>query len=79
MGRGQGHNDRKIVCDTLQSQNAPTHQIWNFYFKEYRKYASGSIKILETRSEVKVTVTQGWYVTLCHPKIHAHTKFVILT
>ena len=28
--------------------------------------------ILETRSEVKVTVTQVWYTTLRHPKMHAH-------
>ena len=35
--------------------------------------------ILETRSEVKVIVTQGWYVTLYHPKIHAHTKSWIPT
>ena len=35
--------------------------------------------ILETRSEVKVTVTQGWYLTLRHPKMHPHTKFRIPT
>ena len=31
---------------------------------------------LETRSEVKfkVTVTQLWYATLRHPKMHPHTK-----
>ena len=34
---------------------------------------------LETRSEVKVTVTQGWYGTLRHPKMHPHTKFGIPT
>ena len=35
----------------------------------------------ETRSEVKfkVTVTQLWYVTLRHPKMHPHTKFEIPT
>ena len=27
---------------------------------------------METRSEFKVTFTQGWYATLCHPKMHAH-------
>ena len=33
------------------------------------------MQILETRSEVKIkdTVTQGWYVTLCHPKMHRST------
>ena len=35
--------------------------------------------ILKTRSEVKfkVTVTQLWYATLRHPKMHLHTKFQI--
>ena len=35
--------------------------------------------ILKTRSEVKVTVTQLWHVTLRHPKMHPHTKFEIPT
>ena len=26
-----------------------------------------------------VTVTEGWYATLRHPKMHAHTKFGIPT
>ena len=34
-------------------------------------------QFLETRSEVKVTVTQKWFVTLRHPKMHLHTKFGI--
>ena len=33
--------------------------------------------IREMRSEVKVTVTQRWYATLRHPKMHPHTKFEI--
>ena len=37
--RGQGHSDPKMKRDTLQSQDAPTHQIWNSYLKEYRRYA----------------------------------------
>ena len=37
------------------------------------------MSILETRSEVNVTVTEGWYVTLRHPMMHAHTKFLIPT
>ena len=28
-----------MVCDTLPSQDASTHQIWNSYLKEYRRYA----------------------------------------
>ena len=31
----------------------------------------------KTRSEVKVTMTCKWYVTLRHPKKHLHTKFGI--
>ena len=27
-GQGQGHRDPKIVRDTPQSQDVPTHQIW---------------------------------------------------
>ena len=34
---------------------------------------------LEMKSEVKVTVTQIWYVTLRHTKIQPHTKFGIPT
>ena len=33
--------------------------------------------ILKTRSEVKVKVTQKWYMTLRYPKMHPHTKFGI--
>ena len=70
-----------MVCDTPPSQDLSTHQIWNSYLKEYRRYAPDSMQFLETRSEVKfkVTVTQLWYPTLCHPKMHPHTKFEIPT
>ena len=70
-----------MVCDTPSSQDAVTHQIWNSYLKEYRSYAPKSMQFLETRSEVKfkVTVTQLWYATLCHPKMHLLTKFEIPT
>ena len=33
--------------------------------------------ILKTRSEIKVTVTWKWYMTLRHPKMYPHTKFGI--
>ena len=68
-----------MVHDTLPSQDAFIHQIWNSYLKKYRRNWPDSMPILETRSEVqiKVTVTQWWYLTLCHPKMHAHTKFGI--
>ena len=79
--RGQNHSDLKMVCDTQPFQDAFTHQIWNFFLKEYRRYAPDSMQFLETRSEVKfkVTVTQLWYRTLSHPKMHPHTKFEIPT
>ena len=72
---------QKMVCGTLSSRDAFTHQIWNSYLKEYRRYAQNSMQFLETRSEVKfkVTVTQLWYATLCHLKMHPHTKFGIPT
>ena len=70
-------SDRKMICDTPSPQDAFTHQIWNSYLKEYRRYAPDSMQFLETRSEVKVTVTQLWYVALRHPKMHLHTKFEI--
>ena len=70
-----------MVFNTLSSQDALTHQIWNSYLKENRRYAPDSMQFLESRSEVKfkVTVTQLWYATLHHPKMHAHTKFEIPT
>ena len=76
-----------MVRDTPPSQDAFTHQIWNSYLKEYRRYAPdmkrdgrGRTDIVittKTKSEVKVTVTRKWYTTLRHPKMHPHTKFGI--
>ena len=70
-----------MTRDNPQSQDVYTHQIWNSYLKEYRRYAPDSMQFLETRSEVKfkVTVTQSWYTTLRHSKMHPHTKFGIPT
>ena len=48
--KGQGHRDLNIIRNTLPSKDAFTHQIWNFYFKEYRRYATDSMRILETSS-----------------------------
>ena len=39
-----------MICDTPSSQDAFTHQIWNSYLKEYRRYAPDSMQFLETRS-----------------------------
>ena len=82
-----------MVRDTPPSQDASTHQVWNSYLKEYRRYAPDTkrdgrtdgrtdiVITIKTKSEVKVkvTVTQKWYATLCHPKMHPHTKFGIPT
>ena len=82
-----------MVCDTPPSQDASTHQIWNSYLKEYRRYAPDTkrdgltdgrtdiVITIKTKSEVKVkvTVTRKWYTTLGHPKMHPHTKFGIPT
>ena len=38
-GQCQGHSDPKMVRDTPLSQDVSTHQIWNSYIKEYRRYA----------------------------------------
>ena len=80
-----------MVRDTLPSQDASTHQIWNSYLKEYRRYAPDTkldgrrtdwhFTTIKTNSEVKVKVTETrkWYATLRHPKMHPHTKFGIPT
>ena len=69
------------MCDTPSSEDAFGHQIWNSHLKEYRRYAPDAMQFLEIWSEVnfKVTVTQLWYATLPHPKMHSHTKFEIPT
>ena len=37
-GQGQGHSDPKMVRNTPPSQDASTHQFWNSYLKEYKRY-----------------------------------------
>ena len=39
-----------MVCDTPPSEDAFTHQIWNSYLIEYRRYAPDSVQFLETTS-----------------------------
>ena len=68
----QGQGDLKIVCNIPPFQDASINLIWDSYLKKYKRYAQDTI-ILKTRSAVKVTVTRKWYVTLHHPKMHAHT------
>ena len=55
------------------SKDSFTHQIWDSYLKQC------STIIIETRSDIKVTVTLKYYLTLRHPKLHSHTKLGILT
>ena len=45
-----------MIQDTSPSQDALTHQNWDSYLK-YKTYAPDTI-IIETRSDIKVTVTQ---------------------
>ena len=54
---GQGYSDLIVVCDTQSSQDGLTHQIWNSNLKENKKNAPDSMQLLETRSEVKFTIT----------------------
>ena len=63
-----------MLCDILPSQDASTHLIWNSYLKEYRSFAPDLMPILEPRSEVKVTVTKKWNVTIRQCNMHSHTK-----
>ena len=39
-----------MVLDTWSSQDAFTHQIWNSYLKENKRYAPDTMQFLETRS-----------------------------
>ena len=55
----------------IATRDAFAHQIWNFYLKEYKRCAQDRI-ILKTRSEVKITVTRKWYVTLRYSRMHLH-------
>ena len=48
----------------------------HYFLGHPRRYVCGSPN---EWSEVKVTVTQGWYATLSHPKMHPQTKFGIPT
>ena len=71
-----------MVYDTPPFPDATTHEIWDSYLKEYRRYALVSMQILETRSNVKVNVKyneMGWYTTIYLPKSHPHTECGIPT
>ena len=67
---------------TLRHPKMHSHtKFGNSTIKNIRKYASESIPILETRSEVKVKdkVIRVWYAASRHPKMHACLKFGIQT
>ena len=78
LGQDHGHSDPRLVRDTLSSNDACSRQIWDSYLKWYERYAPITVMI-QTRSEVEVriTVTQKRYATLCNRKMHPHTKFRI--
>ena len=61
---------------TLSSQDAATHQIWDSYLKEYRICTRLDVDS-QKLGQVKVTMTQGWNMTLHHPKMHQQSKFGI--
>ena len=69
------------MCDTLSSQDAFRHTNFGIPISKNIGYAPDIMQFLEIRSEVKfkVTVTQLWYATLPHPKMHSQTKFEIPT
>ena len=48
-GQVQGHSDPIMVRHTSSSQDAFTHQIWDSYLKQYKRYALDTI-ILKIRS-----------------------------
>ena len=56
----------KMVRDTPPSQDASTHQIWNSYLKEYRRYAPDMKRDGQTDSAI----------TICLPKfLWGHKKY----
>ena len=61
LDQGQGHSDLKILQYTLLSQYASTHQIWNSYLKEYRRYALDRKQDGRTDGQ-----TAGWAVRLLY-------------
>ena len=73
----------KKKCVTLSDpQNVSIHSILVSFVKNYRRYMySYEIIIPEMSLEVNVNaiLTQKWYVTPRHPKMHPHTTFEIPT
>ena len=79
--RSKDHDpsDPKIVRNTLPSQDVFTQSPSLWFLPQITwKLCPGTI-ILETRSDVKITVTKIWFATLRHPQMHTHSKFVIPT
>ena len=65
--RGQCHSDPKLIGSTWPSEVVPHTK-----FETPTSKNMDFMPILETRSEVKVTVTGKW-----NPKMQPHTKFGI--
>ena len=76
---GSSSRCQKFVCSLWSWYFLIIHTYYflDSYLKDFRRYVPDSMQILETRSEVKVTMTQGWYTTLRHRKMHPNTKFGI--
>ena len=74
------HSDLQMVCDTSESK-MHLHIEFGIPISKNKRYAPDSMQFLETRPEVKfkVTMTQLWYATLRHSKMHPHIKLEIPT
>ena len=57
---------RKMVCETPPSQDASTHQIWDSYLKEYRKYALDTKRDRQTNKVSKVAKIRNRYNQVPH-------------
>ena len=62
-----------MVRDTPSSQDASTHQIWNSYLKEYRRYAP------DTKRDGRTDGRTDSAITICLPKfLWGHKKIKCL-
>ena len=55
-----------MLHDTPLFQDASTHQIWNTYLKEYKRYAKDTIIL----KKGQCNSDRKWYATLSDPKMH---------
>ena len=74
--QGQGHSDLNMFRDTLMSQYASTHQIWNSYLKEYRRYALDRKRDGRTDRQTDGGMDKAF--TICLPQFLSGHKTVLL-